>query len=182
MLQIVILLNTSYPNGSGTEDILDDSIAEFVNEINFESFSDLLLETKNTKVKNIVWENRKDIKLIKLITFIYCSVMDFLEDKFEIKTVMTKKKKFNSEKDLLFDTYVIHHLHVTGEIAGYAHDFCNKKLRETQNLIPIFAHNLFSFDFYFVVKGIRLCVWHIKQLNIRGTNLTNIQYGNIVPK
>ena len=92
------MLNTSYPNGSGVEDILDDSIAEFVNEINSESFSDLFLETKNTKVKNIGWENRKDIKLIKLITFIYCSVMDFLEDKFEIKTVMTKKNNLIAKK------------------------------------------------------------------------------------
>ena len=47
------------------------------------------------------------------------------------------------------------------------------------NLTPIFAHNLFSFDFFFVVKGIRLCVWCTKQLNIGGTNLTNVQYANI---
>ena len=68
---------------------------------------------------------------------------------------------------------------MNGEIAGYAYDFCNKKLRKTQNLIAVFAYNLFSFDFFFGVKGIRLCVWRTKQLYIGGTNLTNVQYANI---
>ena len=45
-------------------------MAEFVNEMDFESFSDLFLETENTKVKNIGWKNRKDLKLINLIAFI----------------------------------------------------------------------------------------------------------------
>ena len=101
--------------------------------------------------------------------------MDFPENKFEIKTVVTETF-FKSVRNLLYGTYVIHHYHVTGEIVGYAHDFCNKKLRKNQSLIPVFAHNLFSFDFFFVVKGIRLCVWSTKQLNICGNSLTNVQY------
>lgn len=102
--------------------------------------------------------------LIKLITFVYCLVMGFRENKFEMKTVVAKKRKHNSVKDLLLGSYLIHHLHVTGEIVGYGHDFCNKKLRETQNLILVFAHNLFSFVFFFFIKGIRLCVWFTKQI------------------
>ena len=104
--------------------------------------------------------------------------MDFPENKFEIKTAVTKNF-FNSVKNLLLSSYVIHHSHVTGKVVDYAHDFCNKKLRETQNLIPFFVHNLFSFDFFFVVKGIRLCVWRTKQLNTGRTSLTIVQYGNI---
>lgn len=100
MLQISVLFNTSYSNESDTEDISDNCIAEFVNKMNFESFSGLFLEIKNTKVKNIEWENRKDIKLIKLITFVYRSIMDFAEKEFEIKSVVTNKK-INSVKDLI---------------------------------------------------------------------------------
>ena len=70
---------------------------------------------------------------------------------FKIKTVVTKEF-FNNVKDLIYGGYVIHHSHVTGEIIGYLHDLCNKKIRENNNLIPVFAHNLFSFDFFFVVK------------------------------
>ena len=56
-----------------------------------ESFSDLFIEIKNARVKIIDWENRKDRDVIKLITFVYSSIMDFPENKFEIKTVVTKK-------------------------------------------------------------------------------------------
>ena len=38
---------------------------------------------------------------------------------------------------------------------------------------------MLSFNFFFVLKGIRLFVWRTKQLNIGGTNLTNFQYSNI---
>ena len=65
-------------------------MTELVNEMSIESFSDLFFEIENTAVKNIGWENRKDMNLIKLITFVYCSIMDFPENKFEVKTVMTK--------------------------------------------------------------------------------------------
>ena len=91
------------------------------------------------------------------------------------------KKKINSVKDLLFGSYVIHHSHVTGEIVGYAHDFCNKKLRETQNFIPVFAYNLFSFDFFFAVKGIRhqaLCLAY-KAAKYQRIEFENVQYANI---
>ena len=50
--------------------------------------------------------------------------------------------------------------------------FAIKKIRKNNNLIPVFAHNLFSF--FFAVKGIRLCVWITKELNVGGTNLTNV--------
>ena len=43
-----------------------------------------------------------------------------------------------------------HHSHVTGEILGYAHDFCNKKVVELEKAgIPCIAHNLFGFDFWY---------------------------------
>ena len=90
MLQTVVLLSTSYTSESDIEDISDDYIAEFVNEKTFDSFLDLFLEINNTRVKNIDWKNRKDIHLVKLVTFGYCSVMDFPDNNFEIKTVVTK--------------------------------------------------------------------------------------------
>ena len=79
----------------------------------------------------------------------------------------------------MFDEIVIHYWHLSGEIIGYAHDFCNRKLKENEKVIPVFAHNLFSYDFFFVAKGIRLCVSRMRSLNIAGTNLTNVQYANI---
>ena len=58
--------------------------------MNFDSITDLFLEFENTQIKNTKWEDRNELKLNKLITFVYCSIMDILEKKFKIKTVVTK--------------------------------------------------------------------------------------------
>ena len=63
MLQIIVLLKISYSNESDIEDILDDCITEFINEMSIESFSDLILAIENIEVKNIAWENGKDMSL-----------------------------------------------------------------------------------------------------------------------
>ena len=62
---------------------------------------------------------------------------------------------FNGVNDVFFVSYIIHHSHVASEVVGYAHDFCNKKTKENQNMLPVFAHNLFSFDFLFVSSGVQ---------------------------
>ena len=67
---------------------------------------------------------------------------------------------------------------MTGKIIGYAHSFCNQKVRENKNIISVIAHNLLRFDF-FVMKGLRLCVWRTKKLNIGGKGINNINYASI---
>ena len=52
--------------------------------------------------------------------------MDFPDNKFEIKTVVTRDF-FSNVRDLIFGGYVIHHSLINGEVLGYAHNFCNKK-------------------------------------------------------
>ena len=79
----------------------------------------------------------------------------------------------------MYDRHVLHHSHITGEIVGYAHSFCNRKVRENKDYIGVIAHNLFGFDFFFFLKGIRLSVWKTTNLAIGGSNLTNINYANI---
>ena len=66
-------------------DISGDCKAEFIDEYEFESFEDLYLDIENTQI-NAKWENRKDFRLNKVITFVYSTIMDFPDNKFEIKT------------------------------------------------------------------------------------------------
>ena len=54
MFQIVSLLNANYSKDSDIEDISDDCVAEFVSEMNFDSFADLYLEVENTEIKNMM--------------------------------------------------------------------------------------------------------------------------------
>ena len=44
---------------------------------------------------------------------------------------------------------VIHHSHVTGNIIGFAHEYCNSQVRENYYNIPVIAHNLDLIFFYF---------------------------------
>lgn len=74
---------------------------------------------------------------------------------------------------------VIHQSRIIGKIIGYSHNFCNKKLRDSQHMIPLFAHYLFIFNIFFVVKGVTLCVenWIIEHWCDK--NLTDFQYASI---
>ena len=80
---------------------------------------------------------------------------------------------------IIKDQRVIHHSHVTGKIIGYAHDFCNEKIRENYFIIPAIAHNQFRFNFFFYLKGIKPSVWETKQISISGKNATSINYAII---
>ena len=70
----------------------------------------------------------------------------------------------------------LHDSHVTGEIYGYAHDFCNMKVSENKYQFSCKTHNFFGFDMFFLVKGIRLSVWGTKDINIGESGLTNINF------
>ena len=46
----------------------------------------------------------------------------------------------------------MYHSHITGDIIGYAHSYCNLKFRENEDQISVIAHELFGFDFFFLLK------------------------------
>lgn len=69
--------------------------------------------------------------------------------------------------------------HVTGEVVGHAHTFCNEKVRENYFTILVIAHNLSCFDFLFFMKGVRPSVWQTTDINIRGKNPTDINFASI---
>ena len=73
----------------------------------------------------------------------------------------------------------LHHSHITGKIIGYAHDFCNARVKENNMEIPVIAHNLFGFDLYYFIKGYIASAWCSKELKIGGNNLTHINFSNI---
>ena len=104
--------------------------------------------------------------------------MDFPESKFDYKT-LTTKNVFESVYRITNVKIYLHHSHVTGKIIGYAHDFCNMKVRENQNQFSCIAYKFFGFDTLFLIKGIRPSAWGSKDANIGGTGVTNIKFANI---
>ena len=65
-------------------------------------------------------------------------------------------------------------MQVAGQIHYFARDFCNLKVRKNKQKCAVFSHNLFGFHFYFVVKGVRLSIWGIKDFSIAGKTLSSI--------
>ena len=71
----------------------------------------------------------------------------------------------------------LHHSHITGKILGFPDDFCNIKV--TEKIAPVNALNLFGFHLYYFIKGYIASACCSKELNIRRTNLTQINFINI---
>ena len=53
------------------------------------------------------------------------------------------------------------------------------KVRENKSKIPVVAHDLFSFDFFFSLNGLRAGVWRTRDICIGGKDPTNISFANI---
>ena len=104
--------------------------------------------------------------------------MDFPQGKFDYETLTTCNLFEYVHKTISVKVH-LHHSHITGKIIGYAHNFCNAKVRENNDVISCIAHNVFGFDMYFLIKGIRLSVWETKDINIGRTGLTNINFASI---
>ena len=63
--------------------------------------------------------------------------------------ILFSNKLLSNITSIVNNKIVVHHSHVSGEIFGYAHDFCNQKVKENYYTIPVFAHNQFRFDFFY---------------------------------
>ena len=97
-----------------------------------------------------------------------------------------KEKKIGSPcsfRDILncfFDGYkVIHHSHITQEIYGYIHNFCNKMVRDlmdkTGQYFSCVSHNVFRFDMTFFTKIIWLSLWKTQDVSLLGSGLTTLK-------
>ena len=66
---------------------------------------------------------------------------------------------------LIKDKYNLHHSHITGNIVGYAHDFCNATyVEKSTGEIPFIAHKFFGFDLFYVLKTYTASAWCSKEL------------------
>ena len=54
-----------------------------------------------------------------------------------------------------------------------------KNLPENYFKIPVVAHNLFRFNFFFLLKGLRAGLWRTKNIKIGGKNPRDRNFVNI---
>lgn len=65
----------------------------------------------------------------KIISFIYSFLIKF-ETISKVQGIPISNNFINNKKCILNNSVHIHHSHINGEIIGYAHSYCNKKVRE----------------------------------------------------
>lgn len=111
----------------------------------------------------------------KIISFIYSTLIKFVETD-QVKGMPMSKIFVDNSKGIMRNKTHIHHSLVSGKIIGYVHSYCNYRVRENKPKLSIIAHNLFRFDFFFLLKGLRAGVWKTRDITIGGTNPTNINF------
>ena len=113
-----------------------EDIIELINEFK------IVQKTERETSKN------KDPKFHKIVRFAYECVVGFLPTD-DLKGAFMSENFLSNIDLIIHGTNVIHHSHITDEVTGYGHSFCNKEVRENKNQISLIAHNLFGFDFFF---------------------------------
>ena len=67
----------------------------------------------------------------KIIYFVYSNIMNLRQTE-NIKGTIVSEKFVDNVRRLLYNKTNIHHSHVTGNIIGYSHSYCNFKMRENK--------------------------------------------------
>ena len=151
------------------ENFADNSIDELKNRV-------MQTQIKNGLQSSTVWVPKFNLKVY---AFVYDMIVYFPNSDIQYE-IFNTGSFFINVHHLIKRKIYLHHSHITGKILGYTHDFCNTKFtKKSTPDIPVIAHNLFGFDLYYFLKGYIASAWCSKELNIGGTNLTQINFSNI---
>ena len=67
----------------------------------------------------------------KIIWLIYSGVMNFCQTD-KVKSIPISEKFIENVKGILYNEIQIHLSHITGDIIGYSHSYCNLRIRENK--------------------------------------------------
>ena len=119
-------------------------LIEFINEnIQYvEDFHELKEKISEINVKST---NKSKISKfnLQIYAFFYKEIMNFPMTNLETET-FTTNNLFDFVHKLLNVKIHLHHSHITGEIKGYSHNFCNWVVRENRDVVSCIAHNFLN--------------------------------------
>ena len=177
-LQSVLVSHVNFDDSDDNDHELKDFSQN--NCAGCDNLDELRNDIENKEIKNIVKNTSYKIPRfnLKLYAFVYNRLVEFPEPDFAYDTV-TKNNFFRNVYHMIKVKMHLHHSHVTGEILGYVHDFRNRRVRKNKTDFVIFAHTFFGFDMFFRLKGLPATACNTKDINVGGTNLTNINFAKI---
>ena len=173
-IQICIVL-LALLNNFNRHDFINYAIEEFVKErFAGDDIRDIKNTINQTEIKNALMTSRGSIFKfnLKVYAYVYDQLIIFPSSEIEYEF-------FSHVHRLIRGKVHLHHSHITGEIIGYAHHFCNTAFIERcTTKIPFVAHNFFGFDLFYFMKAYIATAWCSKELNIGGNNSRLANYGN----
>ena len=96
----------------------------------YPTLEDLREETDHISISKKKFNFKKTFFSEKLITFLYLSMVKFSEISKVKEEIPLSQKFLENIVVMMEDNLCIHYCHMTGEIKGHAHYFCNEKARE----------------------------------------------------
>ena len=101
----------------------------------------------------------------KYMPFIEANTPIAMSDE-EERAFQKAKRCYICKKPFLeHDKKVRDHEHSTGQYLGAAHNSCNLQRRDSDMQIPVFCHNLISYDGHFIMKNLHIVLDRILFLN-----------------
>ena len=155
-LKIVIILQNALDTHEELSYCFEEDLLNFCRNNCADSFD--FTELKET-IGSVKVKNNPGFKISKFTLQIYPFVTKSWWSFLLVNLVfdaVTTQDLFESVHRVVDVKLNLHHSHVTGKILGYAHNFCNMKVRENQNQFFCIVHKFFGFDMFFLLKGIRL--------------------------
>ena len=156
LLNIFTDFEDALQDGEPSEEVINFIREDLCNV--YDTFNNLRDDIEKISVPKKPFSRKQELFHNKMITFLYSNLISFcITDK--VKGIPISTKFISNISAILNERKCIHHSHMTRDIYGYAHKFCNKKNRGNYFKTPVIAQNLFRFDFFFLVKGLRASVW-----------------------
>ena len=153
-------------NSTNRHNFINVASEEFI-EDNFagEEINEIKSTITKTEIKNLLFgDDSKNVPKfnLKVYAYVYNELIFFPISDIKCDTITTNKFFINVHQ-LIKGKFHLDHSHITGEIRGYAHDFCNTMLIEREtNGIPLIAHKFFGFDLFYYMKAYIASAWGSK--------------------
>ena len=167
-LEVVVLLDKCGDRTISLSNVDDiETLKRFFNEdlVDYDDFSEVYEAIDDSKIigKYGDYGREKNVRINKIIGFTYANIKKFKTAN-KIKGTIFSSDFLDNVSCLIYSKSVIHHSHITSDIIGYAHSFCNLKVGENKN-------QLSDLVLVFFLKGLHLGSWRTRNITIRVTNL-----------
>ena len=110
------------------------------------------------------YSRKKIERFNKIVGFTYTDMMNFKKTS-NLKGAIFSANFLSNVNCLVHAKNVIHHSQITGDIIGYAHSFCNLKVRENKNQIIANIANQ--------IKFIDTCKYYQQTLSVLTSTMTD---------